>query len=96
MKTAEQTKRIVAVAVTIARETGLHTVTCTAVAKRLQMTHVNVLHHVGTADRLRDMTARRAIADRDKTILASLMVANHPIAKEIPGDLRREIIAALV
>ncbi len=96
MKSAEQVKRIIAVAVTIARETGLHTVTCTAVAKRLDMTHVNVLHHIGTADRLRTMTARRAITDRDTVILAAMIVGMHPLAKEIPGDLRREIIAALV
>lgn len=95
MKSAERTKQIIGVALKIAHASGLHMVTCTAVAKQLGLTHGNILHHVGTADRLRDMTARRAIVERDRVVLANLITTAHPVASEIPGDLRRDILAAL-
>ncbi len=95
MKSANRVTQIIGAALEIAHKSGLHSVTCKSVAKKLDMTHGNVLYHVGTADRLRDMTARRAIAERDRIVLANLITTMHPVAAEIPSELRREILSAL-
>ena len=88
--------QIFGVALEIAHSSGLHAVTCKSVAKRLGMTHGAILYHVGTADRLRTMTARRAITEGDRIVMMNLITTMHPVAEEIPNGLRREIMSALI
>lgn len=97
MKKQDRVTQIVEAAFAIAKEGdgGLHSITSPRVEKRIGASGSLIYHYVGHIEDLRNRVARLAIERKDQQILAMLIAGNHPVAAEIPADIRRNVVASM-
>lgn len=95
MKKPERTEQILSIAYDMAKTMNLTEITSPKIGKALKISHTIVFTYFGSIDALRTAVARRAIANREPTIVAKLLTSGLPVAAEIPDDLRREVALTL-
>lgn len=79
MNRNERLEQILTVGLTIAATKGLHEVKLQTVADLAGVTHTMVLHCAGSAKKLRDMVARRAIETNNRDVITYLIATRHPL-----------------
>lgn len=92
---SEAKERILTCAAEIARDSGFPAVTQQAVAKRAQVSSTLVPYHFETMGRLKDEVIKIAIDNRDAEVVAQAIAVRHPLAKRLPGKLKKEATAIL-
>lgn len=85
--------RIIEAALNIWRIDGATAVSLRNVAKVVGMSHVGLLHHVGTAEAMRDATAKEAVRIGDPVIVPQLIVSKHDAVAALSEETRRSFLA---
>jgi len=77
-------------------ETGLRlwpNVSARGIGREIDLTHTAVLHHMGTAEALRDAVAAYAVMQRCKRVVPQLIVEKHPAATVLTAAERLEFLS---
>lgn len=95
LQRAERRTALLSAALWLAESGNYKTITRDAVADAADVAAGSVNHEFGTIEELRSATVEEAIRVENMKVVAQAIVDSHPLAADLPPDLKRRALDSL-